>query len=361
MSDQPTRKITFSLFSILLLLFVILGLPGCGSSLPAQTATPNAATEPPALQAEATSTAEIPAATATEMAEAAPNATATENVQPTSDASATASSPTDDSLTNTQTRTAEIDGMVQIRIPAGEFAMGTNDPLAQHALQGNGVAFPEVPENLVTLDAYWIDKFEVSNGQYKKCVDAGVCKPPFVDYTLTYNKYYGNPEFDNYPVVFVNYFAAKTYCEWAGRRLPTEAEWEKAARGTDKRKYPWGNEEINGKQGNFCDVDCPRTHANPGFDDGYAGTAPVGSYPEYASAYGAMDMAGNVWEWTSTIPKVYPYDANDGREEQDTSSQRVWRGGSWVNGYWYMRATARYRSVPIYVIYSLGFRCAESD
>lgn len=329
---------------------------------PAASATPQAAASPaPATAAvEPTATAVPATATLAATATAAPSPTA----ETTAEADATASpeaEATKGTETGGETKTSEVDGMVQILIPAGEFAMGTNDPLAQHQYTGNGVAYPEIAEHMVDLAGYWIDKFEVNNAQYKKCVDAGVCPPPFVDYTLTYNKYYGNPEFDEYPVVFVSWYNAETYCGWAGRRLPSEAEWEKAARGTDKRKYPWGNEEVNGKQANFCDKDCPRTHANKGIDDGFAGTSPGGYYAEYASPYGVMDMAGNVWEWTSTIPKPYPYDPADGREDQEITAQRIWRGGSWVNGYWYMRTTTRYRSVQYYRIYSLGFRCAESQ
>jgi len=229
-------------------------------------------------------------------------------------------------------RILEKDQSEQIFIPAGEFIMGTQDTDAQHTLD-NGVAL---------------------------CVADGACTAPWVNFSNTRQEYYGNPEFDNYPVIMVDWWQANAFCEWAGGRLPSEAEWEKAARGTDGRKYPWGNDPITEDKANFCDVNCTRDHANPAFNDGFADTAPVGSYPNGASPYGVMDMAGNVWEWTSSIPKPYPYDPDDGREEND-GYLYVWRGGPWSNGTWWIRSTLRYKSVPKYWYENLGFRCASTD
>jgi eukaryotic-like serine/threonine-protein kinase len=257
-------------------------------------------------------------------------------------------------------RISDIDGMEQLYVPAGEFIMGTDDPAAKQVIE-NGRAYPEIPEHTVYLDGYWIDKYEVTNAQYGLCVAAGACEPPHSPANYTYSWYYGNPEFSDYPVVWVSWFQARDYCGWAGRRLPTEAEWEKAARGVDGRMYPWGNEPVDGTRANFCDINCTRTHANGNFDDGYPDTAPVGSYPAGASPYGAMDMAGNVWEWTSTLIYPYPYDPDDGREDPDSTWERVWRGGPWSNGVWWMRATVRYRSVDFYKWYVLGLRCATSE
>ena len=257
------------------------------------------------------------------------------------------------------TRMSEFDQMVQMYVPSGEFIMGSDDMDAKIAIEG-GRAYPEIPVNTVYLDGYWIDKYEVSNGQYTLCVDGGVCQPPYLSSSETRTKYYANPEYSNCPVIWVNWYMARAYCEWTGRRLPTEAEWEKAGRGTDGRKYPWGNEPLNGERANFCDINCPRTIANPFYNDGYADTSPVGNYPAGASPYGAMDMSGNVWEWTGTLIQPYPYDSNDGREDLEANGERVWRSGPWSNGYWWMRSSVRYRSIPNYWQVNLGFRCAFS-
>ena len=258
------------------------------------------------------------------------------------------------------TRLYEVDQMVQVYIPAGEFIMGSDDLEAQ-ILKDNGRAYPEIPVHTTYVDSYWIDKFEITNEQYALCVAAGVCQPPYLSKSETRPSYYDDPEYANYPVIYVSWYMATAYCEWTGRRLPTEAEWEKAARGTDGRKYTWGNDKPTGELANFCDTNCPRTIANHNFDDGYGDTAPVGSYPAGASPYGVMDLAGNVWEWTSTIIQDYPYDADDGREDPDKYAERVWRGGPWSNGYWWIRATVRYRSIPFYWYVNLGFRCASSE
>ena len=266
-------------------------------------------------------------------------------------------------------RVSEIDQMEMIYIPAGEFIMGTEDIEAQRLFSGNGVAYPEVPLHTVNIDGFWIDKFEVSTSQYSKCVNAGKCKPAIEKSNLVAQglDYYTKEEYANYPIINVDWFQARAYCAWVGRRLPTEAEWEKAARGTDGRKYPWGDEKVNSEFANFCDKDCTAANANQSFNDGYPETAPVGSFPKGASPYGVMDMAGNVWDWTSTIPKPYPYDSTDGREaEQDVADeskwpQRVLRGGPWSNGIWWVRSSVRYRIVGNYFNNNIGFRCAASE
>ena len=288
-----------------------------------------------------------------------PTATLTATIFPTVEGTNTPTLPPTEEPTLGSTRISDADGMEQIYIPAGEFTIGSEDKDAIRP-PGGGRAYPEVPEHTLYLDSYWMDKYEVTNAQYAICVAAGGCQPPFFPTSFTIRDYYGNPEYDQYPVVYVDWGMARRYCEWAGRRLPTEAEWEKAARGTDGRIYPWGNDPIDGDKANWCDINCPRDFANGAYDDGYEDTSPVGNFPDGASAYGVMDMAGNVWEWTGTLIQPYPYDPNDGREDLDADGERAWRGAAFSNGYWWMRATVRYRSVTYYRYWNLGFRCASS-
>ena len=228
-------------------------------------------------------------------------------------------------------------GMTLLYVPPGEFTMGSN-------------ASPdEQPMHQVYLDAFWIDQTEVTNKQYTACVDAGVCVHPSStgSYRHNYDDYYGNPEFDDYPVIFVNWYSAKSYCEWVKRRLPTEAEWEKAARGTHANLYPWGDEIASENYLNF----------NFRFGD----LTKTGSFPNGASVYGALDMAGNVVEWVSSLYQPYPYYPNDGRENLTSSGYRVIRGGSWEDPYYYVRSAIRNRYDPTTSASDLGFRCALSQ
>jgi len=267
-------------------------------------------------------------------------------------------------------RVSQADGMEQVFVPAGEFIIGWQETDATtEVLPG---PFPDFLKHTVTLDSYWMDKVPVTNGQYQRCVQAGACRPCGQNNIPPQGKdYFTESEYASYPVVNVSWYMARDYCEWAGHRLPTEAEWEKAARGTDGRKYPWGNEPYTEDKANICDKHCPPsvrgTIANPNFDDGYPGPSPVGNYPAGASPYGALDMAGNVWEWTSTAAQFYPYDADDGREaEYDKADgekwpERILRGGPWNNGLIYQRSSFRYRAVAIYWNMNMGFRCASSE
>ena len=325
------------------LLFV---LSACGGSSPADHA---ASAEMPEEQTAATEDI-IPQPTTTESAP-----------QPT----ATPEEPVAGSV-----RVSEVDGMEQVFVPAGEFTIGWQGTDATtEVLPG---PFPDFLEHTVYLDSYWIDKAPVSNGQYQRCVQAGACRPCGQNNIPPQGvNYFTESEYANYPVVNVSWYMARDYCEWAGRRLLTEAEWEKAARGTDGRKYPWGNEPYTEDKANICDKHCPPsvrgTIANPNFDDGYPGPSPVGNYPAGASPYGALDMAGNVWEWTSTAAEFYPYDANDGREalydapDGEKWPERILRGGPWNNGLIYQRSSFRYRAVAIYWNMNMGFRCASSQ
>lgn len=225
------------------------------------------------------------------------------------------------------------DGMTLLYVPAGEFRMGSEDGGSD-----------EKPVHTVYLDAFWIDQTEVTNTMFAMCVDAGVCDLPSSVKSSTRDDYYGNSEFDNYPVIYVSWDDANAYCSWADRRLPTEAEWEKAARGTDERKYPWGDEVVNNVLLNY--------------DREVEDTTEVGQYSEGVSPYGALDMAGNVWEWVSSLYKNYPYSAMDGREDLNSSGERVSRGGGWHNSVSHLPTFNRIGADPENDTGAQGFRCA---
>ena len=210
------------------------------------------------------------------------------------------------------------DGMDMVFVPGGEFRMGTDYLQAAYAREvckafnpEGGLAVcqatsfgDEAPAHMVTLDGFWIDKTEVTNRQYQGCVAVDGCEPPVEAGSYYRTEYYGNPEFDDYPVVWVTRDQAQAYCQWAGGRLPTEAEWEYAARGPKSWLYPWGN-DFDGARLNYCDANCDAGPNDPTVDDGYADTAPVGSYPSGVSWVGALDMAGNVREWVADWYSYY--------------------------------------------------------
>jgi formylglycine-generating enzyme required for sulfatase activity len=214
-------------------------------------------------------------------------------------------------------------------VPAGDFLMGSDDPEAD---------LDERPVARIHVETFWIDRVEVTNARYGVCFEAGACSLPIA-------LAFGEATKPDHPVAIVGWTQAAAYCRWVGKRLPTEAEWEKAARGVDARRYPWGSR-------------FEPDRANAGYT---AGTAAAGSYAGGASPYGVLDMAGNVWEWTSSLYRPYPYDPGDGREEPTARGARVNRGGSWYYGAWYVRTTYRATANHIYRrIADLGFRCASS-
>jgi formylglycine-generating enzyme required for sulfatase activity len=180
--------------------------------------------------------------------------------------------------------------MVSIYIPGGEFLMGS-------AAVDSAAKDDQRPQHPVIVNGFWIDQTEVTNRMYALCVQAGVCQAPVYPGSSTRSNYYGNPDYLDYPVVWVTWSDAQTYCQWAGRRLPTEAEWEKAARGASGSIYPWGDALPDGKHANLCDANCKEKNADASIDDGYGDTSPVGSYPEGASPDQIQDLSGNVWEW----------------------------------------------------------------
>jgi formylglycine-generating enzyme required for sulfatase activity len=205
------------------------------------------------------------------------------------------------------------DGMVQVYIPQGSFQMGGLDTRA---------GADEKPVHKVDMKGYWIDKVEVTNAMYLLCVQAGECTPPQNVASETRQSYFNNPEFNDYPVANVTWDSAKKYCAWAGRRLPTEAEWEYAARGTTINTYPWGEEKPDGTRANFNSM---------------AGdTNRVGSYAAGASPFGVLDMAGNVNEWVSDFYSAEFYASGaasnpTGPIARANYFNRVVRGGSYVD------------------------------
>lgn len=274
------------------------------------------------------------------------------------------------------TWTSPVDGMVQVYVPAGEFTMGSAD-------NDSGAGNDEKPQHRVTLDAYWIDRTEVTNAMFARFVAASgyrtdaekagqghVYREVGSSWEETAGADWQHPRgpdsslagLDQHPVVQVSWNDAAAYCAWSGRRLPTEAEWEKAARGTDGRLFPWRDQDGIGDLLNFADRNLDVSWADKNVEDGHRFTAPVGSFLKGAGPYGALDLAGNVWEWVAdwydqnyyaSSPALNPLGPNLGQ-------YRVWRGGSWGNSQWYARAACRRWYEPDRRSDDVGFRCARS-
>ncbi len=227
-----------------------------------------------------------------------------------------------------QTRTRPSDGMLMVYVPAGEFRMGRNG----HAL--------ETPAHLVTLNDFWLDQTEVTNAQYRKCIDAGKCATSIYADDSRYNR-------DAQPVAGISPDEADAYCRWAGARVPTEAEWEYAARGRAGHEYPWGD-----------GWETRRANTN----DGGAGTLlPVGSYPDGVSWCGALDMAGNVWEWVADFCGYYSADPQVNPSGPGSGQCRIMRGGSWLDGPGFARGASRGWLVETPGFLFRGVRCAREN
>ena len=234
------------------------------------------------------------------------------------------------------------DEMIMVLIPAGEFLMGstTEDPCSKP---------DERPQRTIYLDAFWIDRTETTNAEYAVCVSAGDCTPPGQASSSTRPSYYGNLAYAHYPVIYIDWYQASAYCAWAGKRLPTEAEWEKAARGIDVHAFPWGDDA----------PDCTRANFKP-VDFCVGDTSLVGSYLAGASPYGALDVAGNVWEWVFDWydPDYYGISPGSNPTGPATGTLRTVRGGSWSFSAHSIRVTNRYGPAPSLQGSTVGFRCA---
>lgn len=265
------------------------------------------------------------------------------------------------------------DDMVMLYVPGGEFRMGTDDDQMRISLEVCGVTASrmfgpgsrcfasefadETPAHTVELDSFWIDRTEVTNAQYGRCVEAGACRPPVESGSYSRESYYGDGAFDDYPVVWVGWQQAVDYCAWVGARLPTEAEWEYAARGPEGFLFPWGD-TFDGTRLNYCDAHCELGPNDPSIDDGYPDTAPVGSYPSGASWCGALDMAGNVREWVADWFGPY-YGRQANPRGPRSGDMIVSRGGSWLDPPENVRSAKRGRNTTDFAIYKLGIRCAR--
>lgn len=269
-------------------------------------------------------------------------------------------------------------GITMVQVPAGSFVMGSSQSEVDYAVQlcnqakTDGKCEHAWFEDELNggmqefTEPFWIDETEVTRADYNRCVDDGVC-------TLAESDEYSSSA--NQPVNNVTWQQAAEFCSWRGATLPTEAEWEYAARGPSRRIFPWGD-TIVGNEANHCDSNCViaswaggHTYINPDHNDGYAVTAPVGSYHNTAWI-GAKDMAGNLWEWTRTKYQAYPYMESNtrnliGDESNLGDSIIVIRGGAFLESSHGLRSTRRLWHTPgpasSYIAYYLGFRCARSN
>jgi formylglycine-generating enzyme required for sulfatase activity len=278
------------------------------------------------------------------------------------------------------------DGAEMGLVPAGTFIMGsTPDEIAsllRRNPKANGALLKdETPRHEVFLDAFYIDQYEVTNAQFQQFIEAtgyrtqaerqggGKIRTGKKTWAQVPDANWHSPTgqgssiagLEAHPVVQVSWHDAKAYCTWAGKRLPTEAEWEKAARGTDGRVYPWGN-QLDGTRVNFCDRNCPFEWRNDSMDDRSGSTAPVGSYESGKSPYGAYDMAGNVWEWVSDRYQAGYYQHSPSRNPQGPTSgtQVSLRGGSWLYGTAAFHTTVRAGVSADRRNNNIGLRCVQT-
>jgi len=237
------------------------------------------------------------------------------------------------------TRISPLDNMTIIYIPPGPFLMGTSN-------DAKVIKVEEQPQRTIYLDEYWIDKLPVTNGMYHLCLNVGKCNG--LVSTTDYYPFFMNPAYTNYPVVYVSWYDAVKYCKWVGGSLPTEAQWEKAARGTDGRIYPWGNTPPNSKLANY--------------NNNIGTISSVGSFPAGASPYGLLDMAGNVREWIKDwYSDYYFHDAPSSNPTGPaTGTKHTLKGGGWRDPNVYLRSASRLSHVASSPGDDRGFRCVRS-
>jgi formylglycine-generating enzyme required for sulfatase activity len=330
----PIRK-GFQTLAILIMLIFVSGCTTENKSSLLVTLTQTDTTFTPTITATS-----LPSATATIL----PTETATASITPTPQPTNTPS------LTPIPTKIMDQQGAAMVLVPAGEFMMGSD------SWSGS-----EKPSHKVYLDSYFIDQYEVSNLAFVEFLNEvgnqieGVAgkaywveeSDPDLDIFRVDGIWQVTPGRENHPMNEVTWFGARAFCEWRQARLPSEAEWEKAARGTDGRTYPWGETEPTCEMANFASC--------------YYDSIPVDSYPDWVSPYGAFNMAGNVHEWTNDwyADDYYansPYEKPTGPEIGD---YKVFRGASWFNAAFQTRTTYRYPKLPVLTYMANGFRCAK--
>jgi formylglycine-generating enzyme required for sulfatase activity len=272
----------------------------------------------------------------------------------------------DNTQTSPEAQIRHLDQMAMVLVPGGTFQMGSTEAEVMAAIAfcrqhyspcNQWFYLREYPQHLVTLDDFWIDRTEVSNAQYRQCVEAGICAEP-----TTCKK--GEPTYldagqSDHPVICVSWDDARAYCEWAGTRLPSEAEWEYAFRGEQNLIYPWGD-TFDGTKLNYCDVNCEQSHADDRYDDGYVKAAPVGSHPEDVSWCGALDLSGNVSEWVADWSASYSSEPGLNPTGPESGTDKILRGCSWYAQPAYCRGAARPFVSPDTRFDYLGFRYASS-
>jgi formylglycine-generating enzyme required for sulfatase activity len=252
---------------------------------------------------------------------------------------------TPDMLPQVPTQLNHLDGAQLVLIPAGKFEMGAEPEVGFKICQlfSSECSLEdfsdESPVHQVQLDDIWMYRMEVTNSQYRSCVEAGACQPPALP------EFFEDDRFSDHPVVYVDWFSAGVYCTWAGGRLPTEAEWEYAARGVDGRIFPWGNSPECG----FGNI--------KGCTQGL--TMSVEGFPEGASSFGVLNMAGNVTEWVADwySPAYYLDSSRENPPGPTAGEMRVARGGSWKNPITGVRTTNRTANFPDVFSTGVGFRC----